>query len=76
MASRPLGPFDLELQAISEALLAVFGTLGSTFGPSKTIPGRQKIESKKNQTLIRESLFCVLSENGVYMPPRTFLAKP
>ena len=33
-----LSPFDLEPQTILEALLAAFGTLGSTFGPSKTIP--------------------------------------
>ena len=31
-------PFDLEPQTISEAFAAAFGTLGSTFGPSKTIP--------------------------------------
>ena len=44
--------FDLGPQAIPEALRAAFGNLGSTFGPSKTIPGLQKIENKKNRKII------------------------
>ena len=41
-------PLDLGPQGIPEALRAAFGDLEWTFGPSKTMPGRQKVENLEN----------------------------
>ena len=47
---------DLGPQGIPEALRAAFGDLESTFGPSKTMPGPQKVENLENGILfVREN---------------------
>ena len=44
-------PLDLGPQGIPEALRAAFGDLEWTFGPSKTMPGREKVENLENRIL-------------------------
>ena len=76
---------DLGPQAIPEALRAAFGDLGSTFGPSKTMSGPQKIENKKKRKIIfkkkvqkkthfKENLYSWIV-SGCETPPDLFAVK-
>ena len=54
-------PLDLGPQGIPEALRAAFGDLESTFGPSKTMPGPQKVENLENGIFFVRGNFCFVS---------------
>ena len=80
-----LRPFDLEPQAIPGALRAALRDLGSTFGPSETLPGLEKIEILKNRKYFskkkvrfffhfKENLYS-LNVSGCQTPPNLFAVK-
>ena len=52
-------PLDLGPQGIPEALRAAFGDLESTFGPSKTMPGPQKVENLENGIFLSVKILSV-----------------
>ena len=80
-----LRPFDLGPQVIPEALRAALRDLGSTFGPSETLPGLEKIEILKNRKYFskkkvqkifhfKENLYSVIV-SGSETPPNLFAVK-
>ena len=80
-----LRPFDLGPQAIPEALRAALRDLGSTFGPSKTLRGLEKIEILKNRKIFfkkkvrkifhfKENLYSLIV-SSCETPPNLFAVK-
>ena len=80
-----LSPLDFEPQAIPEALPAALRDLGSTFGPSETLPVLEKIEILKNRKIffkkkVQKKIhfkenFNSLIVSGCETPPDLFAVK-